>query len=123
MTDSISGEVTMESHDRRKDDGLEVQAPGGWKIKATGQGIAIMILVVCGVAFIAYMIRDHDLRNVERAAVIATSQKEIVTGQKSVVESLDANTFVMVKCFNSKTECEKLNSIEMPDSLRRKVGR
>lgn len=86
-------------------------------LKASGPVAVIIGCVILGTAFIAYMIRDHDLRNVDRAADIKASQREIIVGQRQVVESLDANTYVLLL---SETERRALK-MDMPDSLRRKI--
>jgi hypothetical protein len=100
----------------RATDTMEVKTGFG-SLKASGSVVVIIIAIAAGVAVTAYLIHDEGMRNVDRAADMRASQREIVSGQRQVVESLDANTYVL-----TLTEAERRAlKMDMPESLRRKV--
>lgn len=99
-------------------DSLQVQTRFG-TLKAGGPVSVIILCVIMCSGFIAYMVRDHDLRNVERAEVIKANLKEVITAQKRVEESLDSAAYIL-----TLSEAEKRAlKMDMPDALRKKVGR
>lgn len=100
------------------DNSMEVKTSIG-SIRAGGQVAVIILCIVMCCGFVAYMVRDHDLRNVERAQDIKANLKSVIDAQKRVEDSLDSAAYILTL---SEAERRALK-MDMPDSLRKKVGR
>jgi hypothetical protein len=101
-----------ENYGKRKDDGLEVSGPGGWKVKANGASVAVMVVIIGCAGAGLYFLRDHDAKAAERGATI-TKQVD------SLKESIEVQTYVLTLDEKQRRELR----MDMPDALRRKVGR
>jgi hypothetical protein len=92
-------------------DELEVKTGFG-SVKAGGSAVVIVVAVVCAAGVVAFMLRDHDLRAAEQ---IQDTRKHITDLKEAVHEQTYINTL---------NEQQKRDlRLEMPESLRKKVGR
>lgn len=97
---------------KRKEDGLEVNGPGGWGVKANGSMVSVLVVIVGCAAAGLYMLREHDLQAKSRTEVI---NKQIV----ELKEAVETQTYVLTLTEVQRRELR----LDMPESLRRKVNR
>ena len=88
----------------------------GWKLRASGQSLAHVVLLILVAGFIGYMVWDHDRRNVERAAAVVAASKEIAQKQVEVKEGLAEVVYVLTLGEADR----KALRMDMPDSLRKR---
>ena len=91
----------------------------GVKVKANGRNVVEAVILIACVGFLAYMIRDHDMRNVERAASVVAASKEIAQRQAEVKESMAEVVYVLT--LDEKDR--KALRMDMPESLRKRRER
>lgn len=91
----------------------------GVKLKANGQNVIAVVLLVACVGFLAYMIRDHDMRNIERAASVVQASKDIAQKQTEVKEGMAEIVYVLT--LDEKDR--KALRMDMPESLRKRRER
>ena len=104
----------------RQDD-VELEAPFGWKVRASGKTVSALVIACGAVGALAYMIRDHDLKE---AATLATSSVErreqlnkITTQQAQLQDSMDAVVYVLSLPQEQRNQLK----LDMPESMRRKL--
>ena len=88
----------------------------GFKGSVTGDKLIYAALVILVGLTTAYMIRDHDLRAVERATHLAGESRAIVDGQKKLEETVGEVAYILTL----NDEQRKALKMDMPESLRRK---
>lgn len=99
-----------EDFGRRKEDGLELSGPYGLKAKFSGDKVIVIIILIAGVCFLAYMLRDHDIRNQAQVASIKTDVS-------AVADKMEEITYVL-----TLPEAErKALKLDMPTAMRRKI--
>ena len=92
-------------------DEVEVKTSFG-SIKAAGNMVIVIIVVVCASGALGYMIRDHDMRTAERSQ---DTRKQVTELKEAMAEQ----TYVLTLDERQRKELR----LDMPDSLRRKTGR
>ncbi len=66
-----------EEYGRRTEDGLDVQAPFGWRVRANGRSVIFVVVVGLLGAGFGYMLYQHDERSKEQTAAIVQSIQEM----------------------------------------------
>ena len=110
-------EDDKKQYGNRQDD-LEVKTPFGWSVRAGGRQMTLVVIILLCCGFLAYMVRDHDLRAAERAAGLDAKAETLAKNQTALVDSVDSLAFIMTL---SDEERKKLR-LGMPDALRRKTN-
>lgn len=90
-------------------DALEVDAPGGFKVRARGYDILTLIIVV-GLVLMSYMFWEHK-------GEAKASQVEVTKAVEKVAESQAELSYLISL---SPEERSRLK-LDMPDSLRRRM--
>ncbi len=93
----------------------------GFKGRVTGPALVYTALGILLFAAIGYMIRDHDLRAVERAQQISAQVAAIAKGQERTIDTLREVAYIMLQ--DEPTRRAMAARISMPDTLREKMDR
>ncbi len=91
-------------------DSMEVKTGFG-TLKASGPVVVVVVIVLASAGVLGYMIRDHDLRNVDRASGIIKQVSDLK-------EAMAEQTFVLTLDEKGRKELR----LDMPESLRRKTN-
>lgn len=107
-------------HERRvvEEDRIDIKTPFG-AIKASGNMVLLLVVILAGFGVMGFMIRDSDIR--QMASFVEGRTERNQQNRESAERQNEAN-FILAKCLSSKEECQKLQ-FDMPESLRRKIGR
>jgi hypothetical protein len=100
-------------------DGLGVEAPGGWKLKATGSPVIAVILVVVAVFLIVAALHKHDADAASHSAMIKGEVGTVRQEVHTLSDRIEETTYVLTL---SDDERKKLK-LDMPESLRKRTGR
>ena len=114
--DRLAAENAEHRKSANEGDSMEVKTAVG-SLRAQGTLVVLVLAIAAGAGFVAYMVRDHDLRNVDRAAGIVAMQRDTIAAQRRVEESLDAAAYILTLDERQRRELR----LDMPDSLRKKV--
>lgn len=90
---------------------MELSAPSGWKLRATGPIVSLLVVLVGGFLVVAFMVRDHDVRTAEQYVAV---NKSVATLRETVEEQ----TYVLTLDEKQRKDLR----LDMPESLRRKTG-
>lgn len=90
-------------------DELEVNAPGGFKIRARGYDL-IVILMAFGVAGIAYLLWEHKVDAKAAQAEVTHAVQEVASSQTEL-------SYLMTLTPDERSKLK----LEMPESLRKRV--
>lgn len=92
-------------------DELEVKTSFG-SLKAGGSVVVLVLVIFCTSGALGYMIRDHDLRGLERGA---ETRKQV----SDLKDAMTEQTYVLTLDEKGRKELR----LDMPETLRRKTGR
>lgn len=106
---NLDGSEYEGSRQQQSNEELEVNAPGGFKIRARGYDV-IVLLAVAGLTLLGYITWQHTID--EKA-----SKTEIVTTIKQMAESQEELAYIVSL---TAAEREKLR-LDMPSSLRKRL--
>lgn len=88
----------MEEKDAPGDD-LEVRGPFGWSVKAGGRYVAILVVVFLSTSALAYMLREHDLKQTAQLAAAGEQRgkqiEQVAAQQRQLMESMEAMIYVL----------------------------
>lgn len=106
----------------RRGDDLEVKTPFGWAIRAGGRQMSLIVIILMTSGFLAYMIYELRREGTDRSKVnmetLARGQIAVVESTKKMSETIEVMTYV-----STLTDAQKQAlRLDMPDSLRSKVG-
>jgi len=90
-------------------DEVEVNGPGGFKIRARGYDI-LTLLVVVGIALLGYLFWEHKID-------AKASQVEIVKAVEKVADSQSELSYLISLTAEERSRLK----LDMPESLRRRV--
>lgn len=99
-------------------DEIEVKTGMG-SVKASGNMVVLLVVIVAGFGALGFMVRDSDVRQM---SFVVEARAERNQQYKEQREIQTEGNFILAKCLSSREECQKLQ-FDMPDSLRRKIGR
>ena len=99
--------------EERQQDELEVAGPGGMKIRARGYDI-LVIAVIVGVSLIGYVLYEHKG---DAKAGQETMRTEITKSLDKVSQSQEELSYLISLTPEQRAKL----SLEMPDSLRRRI--
>ena len=112
--------MPQEKPSRREDD-VEVKAPFGWSVRASGRHVTTLIAAVVAVVVVLYMIREHDLKQTEGLAAAVKDRNDqmvvVMQSQVKLQESMDSMLYVL----SLEPEERKKLRLVMPPSLRTKL--
>lgn len=111
MTDRRHQSIPVPRERRNVEESLEVKAPFG-SVKVTGGQLVFVVLAVLLAGILGYQGWIHDASGKERSQVI---NKQI----SDMKDAINEQTFILTL---SPADREKLR-LDMPESLRRKIGR
>lgn len=105
-----------------EEDRLEVRTGFG-SVKASGNLVVLLIVIVLCSGGVAYMVRDHDMRQTALTAAARVERmaqfQEMEMNQRALKDSIDENTYVQTLTSDER----KGLHMDMPASLWAKTHR
>lgn len=110
----------VEDYGRRGDD-LEVDAPFGWRIRAGGRQVSLIVIIALMGALLGYQQYNSDQREEGNWAAMEKRQREnvktIIDSQQRLTDSIDIQTYM-----STRTDAEKQAlRLDMPDALCKRI--
>lgn len=122
--DNFRGDLAMpEQQPKRsgREDDVEIKAPFGWSIRANGKSVSALIITILASGGLAYMIRDHDLKQTAQIVEASKDRKEQLTKiteqQTQLQESMDSVVYVLSLPQDERTRLK----LDMPNGMRKKL--
>jgi len=99
--------------------GIEVQGPHGFKIRAHGVLVYITLIMILALGVVGGIVYFSHLSNKEGQGALQKGQSHILEAQGKILDAQRETTYVLTL---SAEEREKLK-LQMPDTLRARTGR
>lgn len=100
-----------QEYKRRKDDGLELDGPLGWRVHARGPVVVSLLIAAIVVAAIIWALKGHDDHMSAQAA-------EEIKNLNLVAQRLDEVGYILTLSESQRKDLR----MDMPESLRKKVS-
>lgn len=106
---------------RSRDDDIEISTPLGWGIRANGRVVTMLVLVVAAVVLLAWMIRDHDLRQTEQLKQVSDARNGQMTMLASRQDRLQDSMDTVIYILSIPPEDRMKFKLDMPPALRARL--
>lgn len=96
--------------ERQHDEDMDIQG-FGMRARVRGHDIIVVVLLVILFMAVGYLVFDHDKKSADRI-------ETLTVGQQKVIDEVSALTYVMTLSVEERAKLK----LDMPESLRKKVG-